>query len=877
MTDGSSLPQRLRPARFSATKFVAPPATAGFAPRPRLLDRLSQAEGVPVTLVVGAVGSGKTALVAEWCRAHEDTTAWISVDPADADPTRFCRALIAAVQRFDPTFGVEASDLITLDGHVTADAIESLMVDESLLGRRLCIVIDDAQLVSAGAMEQLGLFILRRPVNLRFVLISRTDPAIGLPRLRLQGLVAEIRDHDLRLEVDEVRQMLTRMGLDVNAIDVDDLCRRTEGWAAGLQLAALFVLGVPDAESRLRLVNGTHSAIASYLIEEVLTNQPAPIHRFLEDTCVVDELDIAMCEALIADDDLGKAPGLLLREVEEANLFLTRVDPAGTIYRYHQLFVDLLRDQLRTRDPDRYRRQHRRAAEAHLALGSVIKAVNHFWKAGERELAAQLISQAPVSAYLTIGESRPVDIHGQFAEYELLEDPSLVGGYALALSMNGRGREVRNLIARVDEVVGLSKIPPAERVNLMILDIGAQMMLGNSAAAVRDLRKIDEEIATGAGAADDWMSVGVALGARAAAWEGDFELAERMVSLFPANGDPHLEQVDLAAARATIEFVRGDANRAIELATGASKAALTLGVQGAGSDLSAKAVLGAALVDRGELEAAEPFVSAVLDASVIERVPSLVLATLARARILRARNDYDGALGAIAVARSRFGSAPNTLSNYLDLAEFMVAGALRDTERAEELSTRIIDPLLAGRMTAWLQLMSGRLAVASATADSLVELATTPRERFELGVLLARIAFERQSPDIDRLAGDVLSLADQTGLLFHIAEGGTGVLQEVRRVARGRARSDAIDRIGRVQPLLRAAHRLEPHHPHDELSAREQIVLRYMATSMNNQEIAAALYLSVNTVKTHVKNVLRKMRATSRAQAVERARELNYL
>lgn len=878
MTDGGILPRRVRPPRFADTKFIAPPVLAGIARRPVLHDRLSAADHLPVTIVVGVGGSGKTALLSEWFHSRDPATGvWISADRGDADPVRFWRAVIAAVQHLDPTFGVDASDIITLDGEVSADALESLVVDESLLDRRLSIVIDDAHLIATDALEQIGHLVARRPQNLRFVLGSRTDPQIGLARLRLHGLVAEIRDADLRFGVSEIRSMLERIGLDVGNIDIDDLHDRTEGWAAGVQLAALSVVGAPDPGQRLKALTGTHSIIAAYLLDEVLANQPPHVHRFLENTCVLDELDAASCEVLLADDDGNSSPAILLHEVESANLFLTRVDPAGTLFRYHHLFAELLRDQLRTRDPERYRRQHRRAAEVFQAAGDPIRAVHHMWKAGEREHAALLIARNPLSVYLTPADAPPLDLLDYITDEDLLGDSNLVGGYALALLMNARAREASDLIARVDRIVGLDKLAASERINLLSLQAGARLVLGDTASAARNMRQVVDAIEAGETTSEQWIAVAIPVGMRSAAWEGDLELARRIAEFFRPGSDPHLDQVDFTAAVGLVEHMHGDLAAAIRSVESSIEAAERLGVSGSGSEIAARAVLAASLVDMGALDEAEPHIAAVLDSARVERVPSIVLATLARTRVLRARGDFDGALGALAVARSRFGDTPSTLSNYLDLAEFMVAGALRDMDRAEELTTRVLDPLLAGRMASWCELVRGRIAIAAAKAEPLVELARTPRERFELGVLLTRIAFEGQSDDFERRAAELVELADETGLLLHLAEGGTGVLQEVRRQARMRTRSRITERLSLLQPLPRPAHRLAPHHPHDELSAREQIVLRYMATSMSNQEIAAALYLSVNTVKTHIKNVLRKMHAGSRQQAVERARELNYL
>jgi LuxR family transcriptional regulator, maltose regulon positive regulatory protein len=888
VTEGGSLPRRQRPPRFADTKFLVPPPVAGVGRRPALHDRLSGSDSFPITVVVGAAGSGKTALLAEWFREQPDGSAvWLSADRGDADPVRFWRSFIAAVQRHDPTFGVEAGDILTLDGEVSADVLESLLVDESVLERRLTIVIDDGHLVSTDALGQLGRFVDRRPVNLRVVLGSRTDPSIGLARLRLKGAIAEIRDGDLRLDLDEVRSLLQRVGLAIDDIDIATLHRRTEGWAAAVQLAALSVIGAPDAGRRLETITGADSLISEYLLDEVLTNQPPHIHAFLESTCILDELDADICTALLAADEgdghldgrseeNGVNAAALLRDVEAANLFLTRVDPAGTVFRYHQLFADLLRDQLRTRDPERFRRQHRRAAEAYRVAGDTIRAVSHMWKAGDRDEAAEAVARNPLSVYMSPTTPPPIDLLDHVTDEELLGDSLLVGGYALALLVNSRAREASDLISRVDDVVGLDNFAVSERINLLSLQAGAKVLLGDTAAATANIRIVHDILDRGETTSDRLIQAAIPVGMRAAAWEGDLDLAGRFLAHFQS-ADPHLRRVDLVAATAMMEYFRGDLGAAVESSMSSVEAAAELGISGSGSEISAHAIAGASLVERCEFDSAEPHLAAVLDSPRLERAPSIVLAALARSRSLRARGDYAGALRAIAVARPLFGDVSCTLSNYLDLGEFMVMGVLRERQRCEELASRVLDPLLAGRMNTWCHLMHGRVAAAQATAAPLSTLAHTPRERFELGVLHARIAFDGESADLDARANELVDLAEQTGLLLHLGEGGTGVLEAVRRQARLRPRSDVTERLALQQPLPRPAHRLQPHHPHDELSAREQIVLRYMATSMSNQEIAAALFLSVNTVKTHVKNVLRKTHAESRQQAVERARALNYL
>ena len=285
---------------FSDTKFLAPRVRSALVSRPDLVRRLVCSDTRPLTIVVGPAGAGKSSVLAEWYRHVDDgSVAWLSADRNDSDPTRFWRAFIAAVQTIEPAFGIDAADAITLDGSITPDALESLLTDDRLeLRRGIGLVIDDFQFVSTDAAEQLRQLLERGLSHIRLLVGSRTEPALGLHRLRLQNQVYELRESELRLDLEQTRELISKIGLDPASINVTLLHSRTEGWAAGIHMAALSALGSDDPAASIRALGGNNQAIAGYLAAEVLTNQPDRIRRFLEDTCVVDELDDQLCREL---------------------------------------------------------------------------------------------------------------------------------------------------------------------------------------------------------------------------------------------------------------------------------------------------------------------------------------------------------------------------------------------------------------------------------------------------------------------------------------------------------------------------------------------------------------------------------------------------
>jgi len=875
--DDVRLPTGIRPPVFARTKFLAPPPCDNTIERAELRERLVAAAALPLTLVVGSPGSGKSTLLAEWYRATDDgSNAWLAADRGDDDPTRFWQGFIRALQQVDPTFGVEATDIITLDGAVTIDVLESLLAEDAAYHDRINVVIDDFHLVSLEAADQLFHLVDRGLSHIRLLIGSRSDP-IGVHRLRLRGALHEVREADLRLDERETERLVGRLGLESDAIDLAALHRRTEGWAAGVQLAALVLRDADDPASRLRELTGTTQTIAGYLTAEVLTTQTPPMQRFLEDTCVVDELDAALARALAPE-----APGeqrITLPDVENANLMLSRVDSAGTVFRYHHLFGEMLRHRLEATDPERFRRQHHRAARHYLECGDVNAAIRHLWHAGRGDEAAQLIRTSLVDVVAATGAPAPIDPRAIPGAEAVAASPIGAVGYAVGLLMNGHAPVAARLLRSAEAAAVRADLAPAELLQVWGARLVAELVVGETAESVRCARSVRSLAADGGVAADDWRSFSFHFGARAAVWEGDFELAEDLLALADRHPDARVERVDVAAVRAWLECERGRPDLAVEIADAAHAAAIELGVQGNGADAAARAVRGAALLDRGDIDAAERDFRAVLDGRRIERVPSFVIAAAGLARVLRARGDFDAALRTIDAARTQLAplSPGPTLRRTLTLGAAAIRLAVGDVDRATALLDDAAEGFRTRLLRAWLHTLTRRTDGLDELVLDLERECRSPRDELELAVLRLRIALDLDRPDADVLAVAVLDLAEPAGFVQPIAEAGTGPMLAVVAAAKPRPRTPYIERLSNTRPLPRPADHARIVHSADELSNRELIVLRYMATSMSNQEIADSLYLSVNTVKTHIKHVLRKLGATSRTEATQRAQELHYL
>jgi LuxR family maltose regulon positive regulatory protein len=843
------------------------------------VQQLDAADGVPLSIVVGAPGSGKTSLLSQWYHAFDsDAIAWMSADAGDADPTRFWRGCIRALQQLHTGFGTEADDLISLDGGVTADTLESLLDDDHRLRGRIRLVIDDFHLVSLDAAQQLQHLLQRGLRGVRIVIGSRSDPAVGLHRLRLEGSVCEIRDAALRFDLDEARACAAKLGVDTAALDLVGLYDRTEGWVAGVQMAALSLVGADDPAARAAEIAGNTQTIAGYLIGEVLASQTARIRRFLENTCVATDLDADLCRALMADEPVDVEP-VTLEEIESLHLLLTRVDAEGTVFRYHQLFGELLRSMLLSRDPDRLRHQHSLAARHLEQRGRVIDAIHHHSHAGHRAVAARMVGNNAIAVLLSTGPPPPVDLHRDITDEEIVASPTDAVGYALTFVMNGRPDLAQGVLQRADAVLAASTIAVVDRSHLHCVRIGAELQFGESATAVRHveqmLRLIDDEGAP----IDHWVAASLPSWLRACAWEGRFDLADRVQRTVPPPPNPVLARVDLAGAIALLDLERGAVSRCVDSGQRIRDDAVALGVAGGGADLAARSVLGVALLEQGNLAAASVELSTVLGSAFTERLPSLAYASIGMARSLRCEARFDEAFAALALARLRC-VHPRVRSAHaerIDLAEIDLLVASGDLAAATSLAEQLDDGWRAETARARIDIAAGRTSAASERIATLSP--QTPRQQFAVAVTTLAIALASGAPTdtIEQRACEVLDVAEPLGMVLPIGEAGTDVLRVAVAASRRRERTEFIERLLGLQPLPLPTSLATPRSKADVLSSRELVVLRYMATSMSNQEIADELYVSVNTVKTHIKHVLRKLAATSRTHAVQQARAAKYL
>ena len=377
-----------RGARFALGKFLPPGRPVTLVARPALHDRLTAGAGQRLTVVLGSAGAGKSVLLSSWASARPPgVTSWLSCDEADANPVRFWTGFIEASRVIEPGFGADAADLLALDGVVSADLTASIANDAAKLPTGSAIIVDDFHYAATAVARAMTDLVEHWPSHTaQLVLASRADPPLRLHRLRLAGELCELRDRDLHFSLAESGDLLANFGIQVGSSDLELLHERSEGWAAALQMAALSLRGSSDPARAARALAIRRHAIAEYFVAEVLEQQPPDVAWFMLDTSVLGELTAESCAVVSGRQDAAAR----LRGIDMANLFLVALDDERTSFRYHHLVRQLLRAELRARDPARERQLQLRAADWFEATGDTRRAARHLLAAGQGDRALVL-------------------------------------------------------------------------------------------------------------------------------------------------------------------------------------------------------------------------------------------------------------------------------------------------------------------------------------------------------------------------------------------------------------------------------------------------------------------------------------------------------
>ncbi len=608
------------------TKLFRPGLRQQTVERKRLYDLLREGRTLPLTLVVAPAGWGKSTIVADWLARDDVTAGWVSLDGGDNDPKRFWRYLLLAAGQAGSAAGPAALRRLDAAGSdVLRDVLPAFVNELASAEAPLVLVLDDYHLVTSAQVHTTVATLLDRcPPQLHLMLITRADPPLPLSRLRVRGDLAELRADDLRFSAAEAVEFFSsRLGALLSEQDVLRLLARTEGWAAGLQLAALRLRDRPDRSDFIERLTGADWHIVSYLGEEVLATQPAEIRDFLLATSVLNRMCAPLCDALT-----GRADGTgLISEIYRANLFLVPLDDEHRWFRYHHLFGGLLRHELARTAPDRPPVLHRRAAQWYAGHGDAAEAIGHAIASGDGSLSGRLVaahwrqpfnagqletvrmwldalpaelvsadaslSAARVWVALDTGRLEEVSAALDTAETSVPPDAQLMVLRALQMYKAG---DVGGAAARLREISPSADDPFIATVHRLVQGI-SWMWLGDTGRAGELL----VEAARRAEGDDNRLAYIYAVGCRAllAVNRGDLALADSLMAdsesaVGQTLSDSHFVAMFPALARARLGIERADWAGARH----AAGAAVELGRRGAGRVELAAALLTAAKASR---------------------------------------------------------------------------------------------------------------------------------------------------------------------------------------------------------------------------------------------------------------------------------------
>jgi LuxR family maltose regulon positive regulatory protein len=862
--------------RFAVAKFRPTTLPSTLVTRSALFGRLDEGAGKRLTVVVGSAGTGKSVLLSSWAAMRQPgVTSWLSADEADADPVRFWAAFIEAPRAVAPGFGADAAELLALDGAMSADVTASIANDAAKLPAGSAIVVDDFHAAAAAVAGTMTDLVERWPAQTaQLVLAGRADPPLRLYRLRLSGELCELRDHDLCLSLAESRALLANFGVQVAAGDLALLHQRSEGWAAAVQMAALTLRGTKDPAQAARALNVRGHAIAEYFISEVLEQQPPELARFMLDTSVLDELTAGACTAVTG----GKDATALLRRIEAANLFLVPLDDDRTSYRYHHLVQQVLRAELHG-DEERELALQLRAAEWLESAGDTRRATRHYLAARQADRALALLQDRVVTDFLH-DPAVPAPLDLSAVDPSLLADaPDRLLALAADLLLWGdwvHGGQYLDLLERSQPA-----IPPDSRLaaRLAALRSLRYALTGEVPEAVRyalAARGIEERALL----RDEWNAAVPMILLRAYMWLDDYEAVEREVTaaLSMSSLTEPVKLVQVRGAQALAWFQAGHLARAADAARAVDADARRLGFEHHFFAVDYLRVLAGVALERRDLDAAERLTERALSISERRRPSLEFLVLLDRAQIWAARGQIREALATVEAARHVLAGTKSLLLARADELEALLRLSLGDLRAPAELASG----LPATRRS----LLLARVALAASDHRAALEhLQTpppedlTPRRALVRQVLLAAAGIERGDPGAASIVGGVLAAARHQGFLNTVvttAPQVTAYLVEHSAQVRPEPFLDqliaaALD-VRATQPDGAQPRGLPVGH----LTKAELRILKLLPTSTYLQ-MAATLYVSRNTVKTHLRSIYQKLGVASRPEAIERAVDLRLL
>ncbi|WP_256793912.1 LuxR C-terminal-related transcriptional regulator [Terrabacter sp. Ter38] len=889
------------------TKLHIPEVRRGLVPRPRLVDGRARTSPPRLTLVSAPPGFGKTTLLASWADAARTAgraVAWVSLEGTEQQPTAFWSYVVSALDGAAPGVGAGALALLR-SANPPVEAVLTLVLNElSARLEEVDLVLDDYHLADGPAIaDDVAFLLLHLPPHVHLVISTRADPALPLARLRARGELAEVRAAGLRFTIEEVAAYLNGVaGLDLTTSDIAALEARTEGWIAALQLAALSLTDREDVAGFIGGFAGDDRYLVDYLVEEVIGRQSADVRRFLLETSILEGLSGSLCDAVTQQDD-GRA---MLEHLDRSNLFVVPLDGTRHWYRYHHLFAEVLRTHLATEAPDRVADLHRRAARWYAVDAEPVLAVRHAVAAGDVELAADIMERSAIGL---LRQRQEATVRGwvDVLPADLVRRrPVLAVGFIGSLMSLG---DLRTVPGRLDELEQVLAEPPADLVVLEEHELArvpgametyraALALVGGDAAGT--VAHADLAIARAAPGDDLTVAAAAALSGLASWAGGDLESAHRAYSLAVTGLERAGNISDVLGCSITLGDLRVTQGRLDDAERTYREALRLASVHEVDGPLRGEADMLTGLsqvaLERGEIAAATAYLDQVAALGEGLGLPQHPYRwRVARARLAEADGDLSGAVTLLEEAERVYVGdfSPDVCPVAAQRARVLVrqgrVDEARDWARARQLTAdddltyvREFEHLTLARIL--LHQKDGDGTARAAAVGLLDRLRVAAEEGGRTGTLIEILAVQALALHVPgrrhlQPALDTLSRA----LRQAEPRGYARVF-----VGEGAPMADLLAAIVERDPTWRYPRRLldaltgagpEPRREGlvDRLSSRELDVLRLLASDLSGPAIASELYVSLNTMRTHTKNVYAKLGVNERRAAVTRARELGLL
>lgn len=884
-------PRRAPPSAFGsriAAKLARPRMLHAQVQRQRLLDMLDTGAHPHVTLVCAGAGWGKTVLVSSWADAQQAPVAWLTLDAEDNNPNVFWSDVVAALRE---TGAVPADNPLAELGPSQAGDTELIeRVAEGLARLRvpMVLVLDDFHEIDDPLLlANLTVLLRYPPASFRLILISRIEPALPLHRFRAAGELTEIRTADLAFNADEAVQLLTRHGLRLPGGDVTTLLDRTEGWAAGLQLAVAFLAA--DGSRRIADFAGDVRAVEEYLADEVLARQPPDVRRFLLYTSISDQVCGQLADAITG----GGHGQRILEELERVNAFIVRLGPKPQWFRYHRLLRDVLRHQLLLEAPSLLPELHLRAARWYAGRDAVLEALSHAVAAQDWPYVGRLAAARAAPLIVSVQRAALARVLERIPSGELTATPELIACAAMLLFHAGDFEPIPDRIARARKL--LQDRPDGDRLPveaaLQSLEVGMSRARGDMPAVIAQttellamLTKARIELT----AMLQYRAIALNNKGIALLWTGLPEHANRY--LWAASTGARAVGMELVAVHAVahlalLEVLFGSLQEASRLAESALDLAERRGFRSALQAAPAHLTHALIELERTNVAEAQQSLQRALSAYRMEPEPAqakMLLGT--RARLLIARKEPANAR--VLLEQARHETGPSTSGPVLDRWLLQAESEIDLMSGHPDRVLARYGPMAAdGALTSREELYLARAAFATGDlrrADVLLARSRHPTSdaisAVERSLLCALVAdAQGQRARSARALEHALATAEQEDVRRPFVSMGAGRLHELVERQRGPTGERAAFISEVLIEMTAARGAFEPPTVPGDLSERELEVMRYLPTMLTAGEIAADLHVSVNTIKAHMRSIYRKLDASRRREAVIRARERGIL